>query len=422
MAVSSAHTKVRNILATSSIIVLQEYLLCVVVLLMIHDQGISISLFTGAFGLDLGMEAAGFHTVTVVEKDHDAAKTILLNRPDLKESAVPREIEKLSSQRLLEEGGRFLKLGRALQVGEVDLVTGGPPCQPFSTAGKRGSVMDPRGSLFMEFIRVVKEVQPRFFLMENVKGLLSAPIRHRPINERGKNHPPLADDEMPGSALRVVLSEMKQLGYKVVYNLLEAADYGVPQNRERVVFIGSRDGETATFPLPKYCQDGQHLPKWRTLRDALTGLVDRESEFISYSENRLKYLRLLEAGQNWRHLPEELKKEAMGGAYDSGGGKVGFYRRLSWDKPSPTITTSPHQKATDMCHPVELRSLTVRESAKIQTFPDDWIFSGSISSKYKQIGNAVPVLLAKEIGTYLFNLIQGNKPKAKEISEQLSLF
>jgi DNA (cytosine-5)-methyltransferase 1 len=282
--------------------------------------------------------------------------------------------------------------------------------------------MDPRGSLFMEFIRVVKEVQPRFFLMENVKGLLSAPIRHRPINERGKNHPPLADDEMPGSALRVVLSEMKQLGYKVVYNLLEAADYGVPQNRERVVFIGSRDGETATFPLPKYCQNGQHLPKWRTLRDALTGLVDRESEFISYSENRLKYLRLLEAGQNWRHLPEELKKEAMGGAYDSGGGKVGFYRRLSWDKPSPTITTSPHQKATDMCHPVELRSLTVRESAKIQTFPDDWIFSGSISSKYKQIGNAVPVLLAKEIGTYLFNLIQGNKPKGKEISEQLSLF
>ncbi|MFM6278221.1 MAG: DNA cytosine methyltransferase, partial [Dolichospermum sp.] len=111
------------------------------------------------------------------------------------------------------------------------------------------------------------------------------------------------------------------------------------------------------------------------------------------SENRLKYLKLFKAGQNWRYLPEELKQEAMGGAYNSGGGKVGFYRRLSWDKPSPTITTSPHQKATDMCHPVELRSLTVRESARIQTFPDDWIFYGSVSSKYKQIGNAVPVLL-----------------------------
>jgi DNA (cytosine-5)-methyltransferase 1 len=389
---------------------------------MINNQGISISLFTGAFGLDLGIEASGFNVVSVVEKDHDAAKTILLNRPDLKESAVPREIEKVSSQRLLEEGGRFLKLDRALQVGEVDLVTGGPPCQPFSTAGKRGSVTDPRGSLFMEFIRVVKEVQPRFFLMENVKGLLSAPIRHRPINERGKNHLPLADDEMPGSALRVVLSEMSQIGYKVAWNLLQAADYGVPQNRERVVFIGSRDGESITFPLPRHCQDGQHLPKWRTLRDALTGLVDRESEFISYSENRLKYLRLLEAGQNWRHLPEELKKEAMGGAYDSGGGKVGFYRRLSWDKPSPTITTSPHQKATDMCHPVELRPLTVRESAKIQTFPDDWIFSGSISSKYRQIGNAVPILLAKEIGAYLFSLIQGKSLKGEEIFEQMSIF
>ncbi|MFN6034807.1 MAG: DNA cytosine methyltransferase [Dolichospermum sp.] len=389
---------------------------------MIDGKAISISLFTGAYGLDLGLEQAGFHTVTVVEKDCDATKTITLNRPFLQESAIPREIQNVSSQELLQEGGRVFNLGRALQPGEVDLVTGGPPCQPFSTAGKRGSVMDPRGSLFMDFIRIVKEVQPRFFLMENVKGLLSAPLRHRPINQRGKDYPPLEPDEMPGSALKVVLSEMKNIGYNVVYNLLEAADYGVPQNRERVIFIGSRDGETPTFPIPKYCQDGKILPKWRTLKDALTALVDTEVEFMSYAESRLKYLRLLEAGQNWKHLPEELKQEAMGGAYNSGGGKVGFYRRLSWDKPSPTITTSPHQKATDMCHPVELRSLTVRESARIQTFHDDWIFYGSVSSKYKQIGNAVPVLLAKEIGSYLFNLIHGNKSKGKEIAEQLSLF
>jgi DNA (cytosine-5)-methyltransferase 1 len=389
---------------------------------VIDGKAISISLFTGAYGLDLGLEQAGFHTVTVVEKDCDATKTITLNRPFLQESAIPREIQNVSSQELLQEGGRVFNLGRALQPGEVDLVTGGPPCQPFSTAGKRGSVMDPRGSLFMDFIRIVKEVQPRFFLMENVKGLLSAPLRHRPINQRGKDYPPLEPDEMPGSALKVVLSEMKNIGYNVVYNLLEAADYGVPQNRERVIFIGSRDGETPTFPIPKYCQDGKILPKWRTLKDALTALVDTEVEFMSYAESRLKYLRLLEAGQNWKHLPEELKQEAMGGAYNSGGGKVGFYRRLSWDKPSPTITTSPHQKATDMCHPVELRSLTVRESARIQTFPDDWIFYGSVSSKYKQIGNAVPVLLAKEIGSYLFNLIHGNKSKGKEIAEQLSLF
>jgi DNA (cytosine-5)-methyltransferase 1 len=389
---------------------------------MIDGKAISISLFTGAYGLDLGMEQAGFHTVSVVEKDRDAVKTIAINRPFLQESAIPREIQNVSSQELLEEGGMVLNLGRALQPGEVDLVTGGPPCQPFSTAGKRGSVMDPRGSLFMDFIRIVKEVQPRFFLMENVKGLLSAPLRHRPINQRGKDYPPLEPDEMPGSALKVVLSEMKNIGYNVVYNLLEAADYGVPQNRERVIFIGSRDGETPTFPIPKYCKDGKILPKWLTLEDAITDLVDTEREFMAYPESRLKYLRLLEAGQNWKYLPEELKQEAMGGAYNSGGGKVGFYRRLSWDKPSPTITTSPHQKATDMCHPVELRCLTVRESARVQTFPDDWIFYGSVSSKYKQIGNAVPVLLAKEMGIYLFNLIHGNKSKGKEIAEQLSLF
>ena len=389
---------------------------------MIDGKAISISLFSGAFGLDLGLELAGFHTVSVVEKDRDSVKTIALNRPYLHESAIPRAIETISTQDLLLEGGRVLGKERALRPNEVDLVVGGAPCQPFSTAGKRASVLDPRGSLFMEFVRVVRDIQPRFFVMENVKGLLSAAIRHRPINQRGADYPPLEPDEMRGAALQVVLAEMHELGYKVVYNLLQAADYGVPQNRERVVFIGSRDGESVTFPLATHCQSGRDLPKWCTLRDALTNLVEQNPEFTPYSEKRLKYLRLLKSGQNWRYLPEKLKEEAMGGAYKSGGGKVGFYRRLSWDKPSPTVTTSPQQKATDMCHPVELRPLTVRECARIQTFPDDWIFCGSITSKYKQIGNAVPVGLAKAIGTYLYSLIQGDKPRGKELVEQLSLF
>ncbi|HAA30215.1 MAG TPA: DNA (cytosine-5-)-methyltransferase [Cyanobacteria bacterium UBA8553] len=389
---------------------------------MINQQPISLSLFTGAFGLDIGLEQAGFSTVSVVEKDLDATKTIAINRPYLYQSAVPRNIEQVSAKELLEEGGRILDLGRALQPGEVDLVTGGPPCQPFSTAGKRGSVIDPRGSLFMDFIRIVREVQPRFFIMENVRGLLSAPIRHRPINQRGKGYPSLEADEIPGAAKDVVLKEMKSLGYSVIYNLLEAADYGVPQNRKRVIFIGSRDGESVTFPLATHSKDGINLPKWRTLREALIGLVEPQPEFMPYSENRLKYLKLLKAGQNWRYLPEELKQEAMGGAYNSGGGKVGFYRRLSWEKPSPTVTTTPHQKATDMCHPVELRPLSVRESARIQTFPDDWYFYGSVTSKYRQIGNAVPVGLAKAIGDHIYSLIQGNKPQGKEMAEQLSIF
>jgi DNA (cytosine-5)-methyltransferase 1 len=387
-----------------------------------NDKLISISLFTGAFGLDLGIEQAGFHTVSVVEIDPDATKTIVINRPHLVESAIPRDIQQVSPQTLLSEGGRVLNLGRALQKGEVDLVTGGPPCQPFSTAGKRQSIGDPRGSLFMDFIRIVKEVQPRFFIMENVRGLLSAPLEHRPHAQRGVDFLPLKPDEMQGAALNVVLAEMKNIGYSVVYNLLEAADYGVPQNRQRVVFIGSRDNEPLSFPLPTYYKDDNKLPKWNTLHEALCGLVDSKPEFVPYSPNRLKYLELLKAGQNWRHLPEHLKQEAMGGAYNSGGGKVGFYRRLSWNKPSPTVTTSPHQKATDMCHPEELRPLSVRECARIQTFPDDWFFYGSCASKYRQIGNAVPVRLAEAIGEHIYQIAKGKSVKGRKTVYQLELF
>jgi len=226
-----------------------------------NNKLISISLFTGAFGLDLGIEEAGFDTVSVVEIDTDATKTIVLNRPHLAESAVPRDIQQISAQTLLSEGGRVLNLGRALQPGEVDLVTGGPPCQPFSTAGKRQSIGDPRGSLFMDFIRIVKEVQPRFFIMENVRGLLSAPLQHRPHTHRGMDFLPLKPEEMRGAALGVVLAEMRKIDYSVVYSLLEEADYGVPQNRQRVVFIGSRDNEPLSFPLPTHYRANTKLLK-----------------------------------------------------------------------------------------------------------------------------------------------------------------
>ena len=390
---------------------------------MIDNQLISIALFAGAFGLDLGIEEAGFYTISVVEIDADATKTIVLNRPYLSESAVPRDIRQVSAQILLEEGGRVLKLGRPLLPGEVDLITGGPPCQPFSTAGKRGSVIDPRGSLFMDFIRIVKEIQPRFFLMENVKGLLSSPIRHRPHNKRGAGYPPLEADEMEGAALQAVLAEMKAIGYKVTHSLVEAADYGVPQTRARVIFIGSQKSEIISLFKPTHNRNGlKGVPIWLTLRDALANLSDPQPEYVPYSKQRLKYISLLKEGQNWRHLPDELKPEAMGGAYKSGGGKVGFYRRLSWVKPSPTVTASPHQKATDMCHPVELRPLSIREYARIQTFPDNWVFYGSVASRYRQIGNSVPVKLAYAIGKYLYKLIKDEKPQSTNIYEQLSFF
>lgn len=389
---------------------------------MINNKPITISLFAGAYGLDLGLEKAGFQTVSLVEIEPDATKTISLNRPHLSPCAVARDICQVNAQTLLQEAGKILGLDRPLRSNEVDLVTGGPPCQPFSTAGKRGSVGDPRGSLFMEFIRIVDEIKPRFFIMENVKGLLSSPIRHRPHDRRGLGCPQLEPDEMSGAALQVILAEMKRIGYEVVYDLLNTADYGVPQVRERVIFIGYKGDDSVTFPLPNHSQKGTgKQPKWLTLREGLKDLVDAQPEFVPYSESRLKYLRLLTAGQNWRYLPSELQQEAMGGAYKSEGGKVGFYRRLAWDKPSPTVTTSPHQKATDMCHPDELRPLSVRECARVQTFPDDWVFYGSTASKYRQIGNAVPVLLGEAIGQYLYQIIKGDRVQGREIFEQLSL-
>ncbi|MEG3975289.1 DNA cytosine methyltransferase [Microcoleus sp. herbarium8] len=390
---------------------------------LIDNKPITISLFAGAYGLDLGLEKAGFQTVSLVEIEPDATKTISINRPHLSPCTVPRDICQVNAHTLLQEAGKILGLNRPLRADEVDLVTGGPPCQPFSTAGKRGSVGDPRGSLFMEFIRIVDEIKPRFFIMENVKGLLSSPIRHRSHDRRGLGYPQLEPDEMPGSALQVILAEMKRIGYEVVYDLLNTADYGVPQCRERVIFIGYKSNDSVTLPLPTHSLKGTgKKPKWLTLREGLKDLVDFPPEFVPYSESRLKYLRLLTAGQNWKDLPSELKAAAMGGAYKSEGGKVGFYRRLAWEKPSPTVTTSPHQKATDMCHPDELRPLSVRECARIQTFPDDWVFYGSTASKYRQIGNAVPVLLGKAIGEYLFQIVKGDRVQGREIFEQLSLF
>lgn len=386
---------------------------------MINGKGVAISLFSGGFGLDLGLEQAGFQTAAVVENDPDAVKTIAINRPYLIESAIPRSICSVSAEMLLEEGGRALSLGRALRRSEVDLVAGGPPCQSFSTAGRRGSVNDPRGSLFMDFVRIVDAIQPKFFIMENVRGILSAAIRHRPINQRGEGFPSLEPDEEQGSALKVILEEIHKLGYNVVYNLLETANYGVPQNRSRVVFIGVKEGESTSFPLPTHSQKGKPGAKWKTLRETLDGLNDPKPEFVPYPESRLKYLRLLKSGQNWRYLPEDLKEEAMGGAYKSGGGKVGFYRRLDWDKPSPTVLTCPHQKATDMCHPEELRPLSVQECKRIQTFPDDWIFYGSITSQYRQIGNAVPVLFAQAIGEHLYQILTTRKTKKTLYQERI---
>ena len=342
-----------------------------------------ISLFSGAMGLDIGMGNAGLNVVVGQDFDNACVETMKANGHNV----LSGDIRDVQPQELLDITG--------LNVGEPFMICGGPPCQPFSTAGKRLGINDPRGSLFMDFIRMIDYIRPRFFVMENVKGIMSAPLKHVPTAERDDNDP----EQKLGTVLDVILAEFDKLGYKTVYGLLDAVNYGVPQFRERFVLIGSRDHEDIFLPIPTHFQAHQNPAyRWKTVGDAIRDLEGVSSECATLSPERKKYLHMVPEGGNWRDLPEELIPAAMGGAYASGGGKVGFYRRLSYTQPSPTITTSPAQKATMLCHPKFDRPLSVKEYARIQQFPDDWVFVGTTAAKYRQIGNAVPVGLGTAIG------------------------
>lgn len=353
-----------------------------------------ISLFSGAMGLDLGLEQAGFKVVIAVECDAQAVETIRLNRPDL--PIIHRKIEDVTTAEILKMAG--LKRG-----GEF-VVSGGPSCQSFSTAGQRRSLGDPRGGLFRHFVRVVEEAQPKFFIMENVKGMLSAAIMHRPLNERGPGFSKLKSDEELGSAFKVITQELRYLNYYTTFDVLNSANYGTPQCRERIIFIGSRDGKVIQMPPPTHAEEPSGaLQQWATLRSAIGRFRDSNPPGIQLRTNDERYLRLVPEGGNWRDLPPEIQKQAMGGALDSWGGRSGFFRRLSWDRPSPALTTQPNSKATLLCHPSELRPLSLREYARIQQFPDDWKFAGSTISKYRQIGNAVPIGLGAALGQALMS-------------------
>ncbi len=346
-----------------------------------------ISLFSGAMGLDLGLEAAGLNVRVSTDFDPFCCKTMQINGRNF----VPGDIRKLIAY---DPECSFLMRKADLLPGEAFLVVGGPPCQPFSTAGKRLAIADPRGSLFREFCYAVRKVRPRFFVMENVKGILSAALQ--PIRNGSK---PTCEEELPGSVFNVIKNEFAELGYKVTYGILDAVHYGVPQFRERLIIIGSRDHEDIFLPVPTHFPMHQNRAyRWKTLFEAIGDLENSAGVCGSFSKDRLSYLRLVPPGGNWRSLPEDVRSEAMGGAFNSGGGKVGFYRRLDYNQPSPTLITSPVQKATMLCHPVHDRPLSVREYARIQQFPDDWEIAGSITDCYRQIGNAVPIGLGKAIG------------------------
>lgn len=333
-----------------------------------------VELFAGAGGLALGLEQAGFKSILLNEKDKYACATLRANRPDW--NIVEDDIANVDFTHLK---------------GKVDLLTGGFPCQPFSYAGKQLGFEDLRGTLVFEMARAIKEIQPKVFLAENVKGLAE--------NDQGRT-------------LSTIIKVLEDLGYKILEKeVYKAIFYKVPQKRERLMIIGVRadlyDKLTYEKPSAYY--------KVLTVSDALKAgeLYDTDvpkSTGQLYPKRKAEIMSHVPEGGYWRDLPIELQKEYMMKSFYLGGGKTGMARRLSWDEPSLTLVCTPAQKQTERCHPGESRPLTTREYARIQTFPDDWDFKGSDGQIYKQIGNAVPVNLALAVGKAIIRMLN-NAPK-----------
>lgn len=353
---------------------------------------VALSFFTGAMGLDLGLEKVGISTVLASEIDEATCGTIELNRPEVE---LIGDLRKYSAPEIRKLAG----LGPS---SEIDLIIGGPPCQSFSTAGKRKAFEDERGNVFLRFIDLILELKPKYAVIENVRGLLSAPLSHRPHSNRGAEFQPLSLMEQEGGALAFILEKLRREGYGVTFNLYNSANFGSPQIRERVIVICSRDGTRLPYLVPTHSNDPRFgLKPWRTLRDALRGLPKVPCDHVTFPEKRLRFYRMLTEGQNWRNLPADIQQEALGKSFFAGGGKTGFLRRLAWDKPSPTLVTHPAMPATDLAHPDEDRPLSIQEYKRIQEFPKSWKVSGSLIDQYRQIGNAVPTSLGKAIGGLL---------------------
>lgn len=339
---------------------------------------IGLSFFSGAGGLDLGLENVGITSLLFCENNREARMTIQANRPD---AALIGDIAKTSADEIRALAGLS-------ESDEIDVMFGGPPCQAFSTAGSQKAFNDPRGNVFLRYLELAAELRPKYLVIENVRGLLSTPY---PLNAGEK--------PVSGGALRIILEDLRKLGYGVSFNLYNAANYGAAQTRERVILIAKRDGTIVPWLTPTHSNEEKWgLPAWRTFGEVMANLEGVEHHYSQFPEKRLKFFKKLKEGQYWTSLDEEDQKEALGKAYYLGGGKTGFYRRIDRKKPSPTLVTSPTMPATDLCHPIELRPLSVEEYKALQGFPRDWFIAGSISDQYRQIGNAVPVPLGEAIG------------------------
>lgn len=365
----------------------------------------TISLFSGAMGLDLGIEKVGFKIRVCVEKDKWAAQTI---RANTSIPVIERDINDMHTDEILAAAG----IGRQ----DVTLVIGGPPCQAFSTAGKQKGFADFRGNVMLQYLRVVRDILPEFFIMENVRGLQSAKLNSVPAEYA--EYEPIKD--VKGSAFHFMVTEFRKLGYSISHALLNAANYGVPEKRERIVVIGHR-GERVPIPSPTHSENGElGTKKWNTLRNCIGDMEHRTD--LHYTELRKRsrpYMKILKEGQNWRNLPEDMAMQAMGKAYFLSGGKTGFLRQLKFDEPSPTLVTSPTMPATLLCHPTQLRPLSIEEYARIQQFPDSWTFNGRLETIYKQIGNAVHVGLGQAVGQQIMRFINGQTSANEEARNKI---
>lgn len=329
-----------------------------------------IELFAGAGGLALGLEQAGFSEVALIEIDKTACETLKTNRPNW--NVINDDIVDFSKRDLLKEFN--------LESGELDLLSGGYPCQAFSYAGKKLGLKDVRGTMFYYYAEFIGQLKPKMFLAENVKGLTS---------------------HDGGRTLETMIGVFEDLGYVVEWEILNAWDYGVAEKRQRVVIIGIREdlSDKISFSYP---EPYEYKP---VLKDVLQDVP--ESVGAKYPESKKKVFDLVPPGGYWRDLPDDVAREYMKSCYFMSGGRTGIARRISWDEPCLTLTCSPMMKQTDRCHPDESRPFTTREYARIQSFPDDWQFVGSMNSVYKQIGNAVPVNLAKCVGEAISRALDG---------------
>jgi len=332
----------------------------------------TIELFAGAGGLALGVEKAGFNTIGLVEFDKDACDTLRANRPNW--NVICDDIENVSSKDLEQLFG--------VKKGKLDLLSGGAPCQAFSYAGKRLGLEDARGTLFYHYAVFLEKLQPKMFLFENVRGLLT--------HDNGKTY-------------STILNIFEKAGYEIQKEVMNAWYYGVAQKRERLMTIGIRkdlvDKIEYSFPKPH-----DYKP---VLRDVLQNVP--ESIGVPYGENKRKIFELVPAGGYWRDIDPEIAKSYMKSCWNMEGGRTGILRRMSMDEPSLTVLTSPSQKQTERCHPLEARPFTVRENARCQSFPDEWEFCGSAMSQYKQVGNAVPVNLAYEVAREIYKALEEEK-------------